>query len=110
MKPVDLDPRLAVDVRFMQMHSGSVPVVAGCYALADAYGEIVYIGKSQNLRQRFEQQLAHHGTRPKAGGAKVFSFSFMTCLLGEETRIEQHLLSTYKYKTGDLPEYNVAGP
>lgn len=50
-----------------------VPPASGCYVLTSFEGRILYIGKSKNLRRRFDQHLENSAkTQPTPQGRAVW--------------------------------------
>lgn len=85
------------------------PQESGCYAISNAYGEILYIGKAENIRDR----MADHIRDPEkqhAGGLGASCWFFYKLIPNSEIGIvEESLLSTYKFKVGMLPPLNKIG-
>ncbi len=75
MKIKDLIPLPKDKVLFKLASFKSVPIVAGCYILTTFDDDILYIGLSDNLFNRFQQHLDNPGkTNPSKEGKAVWFY------------------------------------
>lgn len=110
MKVTSLDPRFTARARFALWDRNEVTADSGCYALTNVVDDVLYVGKTSDLRQRFEQ---HRAVRRMDGNRSIgltHWFYFFTCPESELTRIEDGLLAKHKFNTGSLPPLNRKGP
>ena len=105
-----LDSRFTRRARFARWAELDVVGAAGCYALANVYDEVLYVGQSVDLRRRFIQHLDDRGkTGPTENGLAHWFYCFEVPA-SELKRTEDALLSRHKFHTTQLPPLNRAGP
>lgn len=90
--------------RFAYSDAKFVPAVAGVYALVGVYGDVLYVGQSDNLRRRFGQHLEDEGkTRPTEQGRAAHFYWLED---GHPTRVEKMWLNRHLELEGKLPVLN----
>jgi predicted GIY-YIG superfamily endonuclease len=106
MNVADLCPMPASRMPFQLRNYNSIQKVSGCYVLAAAPGEILYIGKTNNFHRRFQE---HLGNPEKAGVTsfgKVIWFYFLECPELQISQLERSWLNQFLAKHAVLPELN----
>lgn len=110
MKVSLLHSRFTRRERFARWAELDVSEVPGCYALANVYDEVLYIGQSLNLRRRFLQHLDDRTKTGPTSNGLAHWFYFLEVRASDLKRAEDALLSQYKFHTTQLPPLNRAGP
>lgn len=110
MKVAELDSEIKCRVGFELRFSIGVPSKPGCYMLASFYGDVLYVGMTNNLQRRMEEHLDNSRMMQRTSFGLASWFYFRS--LSEEClyQTERHLLSRYKFKEGQLPPLNRIGP
>lgn len=72
---VRTEPNLLLDTRLVQILNG-LPSITGVYYLHNEEGEIIYIGKSRNIRKRVNQHFTTDHLKSKQVQKEVASVSF----------------------------------
>ena len=85
------------------------PRESGCYAIANAYGEILYIGKAENIQDRMADHISDPGKQQAGSLGASCWFFYKLIPVSEIGIVEESLLSTYKFKAGVLPPLNKRG-
>ncbi len=99
-----LSPTPVDEVKFIKSFAPNVPEKSGCYVLTDSKGIILYIGKSNDLRERF---LAHLGTKR----AVAFYFIWVLYDKSKIKALEIQWFRTYKRNNaGQIPKMNIQDP
>jgi excinuclease UvrABC nuclease subunit len=102
----NLDPLPKEKVLFKFASFKSVPQESGCYVLTTFEDDILYIGLSDNLFDRFQKHLASPlKTNPTVKGKAVW-FYFMKCRKTEINRLERTWINHYTAMLGHLPILN----
>ena len=78
--------------------------------IANVVNDIIYIGQSVNLRQRFEQHLDDARMTGQTAHGLGHWFYFLAVPQLDLNATEMRLLSLYKFRSGSLPPLNRAGP
>lgn len=102
----ELTPAPPSRVQFSLASTRHLPSVAGCYALTNFEGEVIYVGLTVNLLQRFKQ---HRDTPEKCAVTalgSVFWFYFLTAEKAQVNSIERGWLNQYSAICGALPLLN----
>ena len=82
-----------------------VPSNSGCYALVTLDGNVLYVGKSENLNRRFGEHLDNpQKTKPTDDG-RAFFFYWWSCT--NTSRIESTWQNECLITDGKLPILNV---
>lgn len=106
MKLADLVPEPKDKVQFKLMSFKSVPKVAGCYALTTFDNNILYLGLSDNLFDRFQQHLNNpEKTNPTKEGKAVW-FYFTTFDKTNLPKLERTWINQFMTIHGQLPILN----
>ena len=96
--------------KFKLSSEGGVSEESGCYVLTTYEGDILYIGQSVNIQQRFMQHLADpKKTRPTPKGSAVW-FYWLEWDAVKLNSLERGWLNTYSAKMGELPIMNSQNP
>ena len=106
MKIDDLIPFPKDRVTFKLASYKSVPKVTGCYVLTTFDNDILYIGLSDNLFERFQQHLNNpEKTNPTAEGKAIWFF-FATYNPKNLPQLERTWINQYVALHGRLPIMN----
>lgn len=85
-----------------------VPKKSGCYALTTFDGNILYIGLSENLYERFQQHLANpEKTNPTPNGKAIW-FYYILFDIKELPKLERTWLNQFSAVHGVRPILNKA--
>lgn len=84
--------------RFSWDNIEGVPDDAGVYELGNSNGEVVYVGKSENLRQR----LIQHKNDPSKSRSKYFRYE-LAGLFDSPSDMERRHGEKYQEEHGSLP-------
>lgn len=83
-----------------------IPNKSGCYALTTFDGNILYIGLSESLRERFQQHLFNpEKTNPTPEGKAIW-FYFFLCRKEELTKLERTWLNRFVAEHATRPMLN----
>jgi len=106
MKVEELSPPLIKKVHFKLASFKSIPKEAGCYALTTFDADILYIGYSVNLNDRFKQHLDNpEKTNPTEEGKAIW-FYFMPYDPKNLPKLERTWLNYFEAMHGRLPIMN----
>lgn len=106
MKVEQLIPEPKDKVQFKFASFKSIPKVAGCYVLATFDNDILYLGLSNNLFDRFQQHLENpEKTNPTEDGKAVW-FYFTTYDKNNLPKLERTWLNHFRATHGRLPILN----
>lgn len=106
MKLQELKPSPTDKVQFKLASFKSVPKVDGCYILTTFDNDILYIGLSNNLHERFKQHLDNpEKTNPTADGKAIW-FYFTTYDKKNLPQLERTWLNQYNLVHGRRPILN----
>ena len=106
MNVSQLTPSPVKRIKFTLESVKQLPAVAGCYALTNFQGEILYVGLTVNLFQRFKQ---HRDTPEKClptALGRAHWFYFVTADANEINAIERGWQNQYSAVHGTLPVLN----
>ena len=106
MKVADLKPPAATRVKFSLSDQRLVPQHPGCYVLVSFVGEILYIGKAENLRSRFRTHRDSEEKRGAVNGKSAHWFYFAQFSKNELFRVERGWLHQYETLHAELPRMN----
>lgn len=104
MKVAFLDPSPTCREVFRRDCNKFIPESAGCYALVSFESEILYIGKTQNLRLRCGQHLDDQTKLALTPKGRAFFFYWLQCR--EIELIERTWLNECELSDGRLPIFN----
>lgn len=106
MKVAELVPEPKDKVQFKLASFKSVPKDAGCYVLATFDNEILYLGLSDNLFDRFQQHLDNpEKTNPTKSGRAVW-FYFTVYDKNNLPKLERTWINQFLAMHGQLPILN----
>ena len=106
MKVEQLIPQPLDRVSFKLSSFKQVPNTAGCYVLATFADDILYIGLSNNLHNRFQQHLNNsEKTNPNNEGKAIW-FYYILCDDNNLPRLERSWLNQFEIEQGELPILN----
>ena len=106
MKLQDLSPEPTDKVQFKLAFYKSVPKIDGCYVLTTFDNNILYIGLSKNLYERFKQHLDNpEKTSPTADGKAIW-FYYTTYDPKNLPMLERTWINQYLTVHGRLPILN----
>lgn len=106
MKIDNLIPLPEDKVFFKLVSFKSVPKESGCYILTTFDNDILYIGLSENLFDRFQQHLANsEKTNPTKDGKAVW-FYFTTYDPNNLPKLERTWINQFVVIQGHLPIFN----
>lgn len=83
-----------------------MPSEPGCYVLATAAANVIYVGLATNLRRRFSQHRDTKEKRQRTPVGVAFWFYFMTCAESDTCRIERTWLNEHLELHAELPILN----
>jgi len=106
MKVEELSPPIEKKVHFKLASFKSIPKEAGCYALTTFDTDILYIGYSENLNDRFKQHLDNpEKTNPTEEGKAIW-FYFTIYDSNKLPKLERTWINHFVAKHGRLPIMN----
>jgi len=106
MKIEQLSPEPCNKVQFKLSFYKSVPKISGCYILTTFENDILYIGLSDNLYNRFQQHLDNpQKTQPTIIGKAVWFF-YMEYDTNNLPKLERTWLNQFESTQGELPILN----
>lgn len=106
MKVEELIPKLKDRVHFNLASFKLVPKVTGCYVITTFDNEILYIGLSENLNNRFQQHLDNtEKTNPTKEGKAIW-FYFATYDPKNLPKLERTWLNQFNNRHGRRPILN----
>lgn len=89
----------------------AVPAVAGCYVLTNYIGDVLYVGLTHNLYQRFKQHRDTAEKRQLTPLGRAHWFHFVEADKAQINAIERGWQNQYAAVHGSLPALNkVASP
>ncbi len=111
MRVASLNPPVVASEDFSHRGADFVPQKSGCYALTNASGDILYLGKAENLKRRMGDHLddtEKTGMTP-LGVASVFHYAL--CERGQLPSLETGWMNQFKMsENGKRPPLNKADP
>ena len=93
-------------VAFSRRSIAFMPPNAGCYCFANIYDDVLYIGRTDNLRRRLEQHLDDSRMTSRTSLGLVSWFYYIELPERDLCVTEQRLVSDYKFREGSLPPLN----
>lgn len=106
MKVKELIPLPQGKVHFKLAHFKFVPKEAGCYILANFDNDVLYIGLSENLFDRFQEHLDNpEKTNPTENG-KAYWFYYLRYDSKNLERLERSWMNQYENIHGERPILN----
>ena len=106
MQASSLVPGPAKRVRFNRGQYLIIPQASGCYVISNAWDDILYIGLSNNLRNRFEQHLDNPGKVNPTQAGVAFWFHFLIYDKKKIRKLENSWLQQFQVNEGVLPILN----
>lgn len=106
MKIEELIPQPKDKTQFKLLSFKSVPKQAGCYVLTTFENDILYIGRSDNLFDRFQQHLDNHEKTNPTKEGKVIWFYFTIYDPKNLPRLERTWINQFVAIHGRLPILN----
>lgn len=106
MKVEQLDPFPSAKFPFKYSAYKEIPRISGCYALITFSNDILYIGLSVNLHNRFQQHLDSQDKVGITEDGKAVWFYYMTCEASKLQRLERTWLNQYEAIHGNKPIFN----
>lgn len=106
MKVQQLEPKISRRVQFSFKDRKLVPRTAGCYALTNFEGDVLYVGLSDDLYRRFAQHRDTDEKRTATAHGKAFWFYYLTCSSKDINRIERAWLNQHISVHGTFPILN----
>jgi len=106
MKVIELEPIPSVRIQFKHSYYKNVPNISGCYALTNYENDILYIGLSDNLQNRFLQHLDNPDKTSTTENGKVIWFHFLEYDIINLPRLERTWLNKYEAFHGNKPILN----
>jgi excinuclease UvrABC nuclease subunit len=106
MNVLELKPTPKKKFKFSLSYAKYLPNTSGCYVLTNFLGEIMYLGLTINLSQRFIQ---HRNTSEKCEPTivgRAHWFYFLTAVEVEINAIERAWQNQYSSTHGVLPFFN----
>lgn len=111
MKVTLLVPQPTEHIPFTLRFAKRLPQSAGCYALTNFQGEILYVGLSVDLLQRFKQHRDTEEKRQPTSLGRAYWFYFTTASENNINSIERGWLYQHSSVHGTLPVLNkIASP
>lgn len=101
MKVNELVPHLAASVSFDHNGASGVPAASGCYALVSASGNVLYLGQSGNMRERFGDHVNDPDKRRSTPDGRATRFHYKA--LADRQRTEESLLAQFRARERRLP-------
>jgi len=106
MKIEELLPKPDNKVHFKLSFYKNVPKISGCYILTTLENDILYIGLSDNLHNRFQQHLDNpEKTQPTPVG-KATWFFYLEYDINNLPKLERTWLNQFEAISGELPLLN----
>lgn len=109
MKLAELDKGPWQKITFHSRWVIDTPEVPGCYVIANIYDEILYIGKTNDIRQRMLDHLKDPSKSYVRSVGNSSWFFYKRIPLDKLYQTEQRLIAFYKFKEGALPPLNRIG-
>lgn len=106
MKTDALLPRVEQRVRFTLRERRGVPSTAGCYVLASASDDVLYVGLASNLQRRLCQHREDEAKRQAVTGLVAAWFYFYLCEERSLKRVERGWMNQYEAEHAALPPLN----
>ena len=98
--------KVSFDLRF-RYH---VPILSGCYALANIYEDVLYIGETVDLRRRMEEHRKDFRMNQRTSLGLASWFFYWNIPVDNLQKAESQLFVKYKFAHGEWPPLNRTGP
>lgn len=105
-----LEPQPSKHENFRLYRRLFIPKSVGCYALATFDRIVLYVGRTNNLRRRFEDHLDDPNKTTQTKNGKAFFFYWLECKETEIAKIERTWLNESEIIDGELPLLNKIHP
>lgn len=106
-----LTPQPKEHVPFTLRYIKKLPQSAGCYALTNFQGDVLYVGLTVDLPQRFKQHRDTEEKRQPTSLGRAYWFYFVIASKNNINSIERGWLYQYSSFHGTLPILNkIASP
>jgi hypothetical protein len=106
VKVSELSPIPAERLLFKLSSLKIVPAAPGCYVLATFDGEILYVGQSVSLNQRFRSHMDNLEKTSLTPRGKAFWFHFLSDESGNLDKLERTWLNEYLTMHAEFPILN----
>lgn len=106
MKVSELQPPPIKNILFQRDRYLLVPELSGCYVLANTCDNILYIGQTVNINQRFQQHLNNPEKTRCTQEGLAWKFWFLECDSKRLSFLENSWLQEFQRKEGCLPILN----
>ena len=110
MRVVELTPTPTGRVLFHLRERNRVPNAAGCYVLTSAADDILYVGQSRFLHERFAQHYRDPTKTASTDYGVPARFWWRTCAPIELDGMERGWVGLFLVKEGRLPPLNEVYP
>ena len=104
MKIEDLKPSPNRRENFLRKRQRFIPDKSGCYVLTTFQDDILYVGLTNDLRQRFGKHLDDPQKTSKTENGRAFFFHWLEC--DELNKVERTWLNDCVLTDGALPILN----
>lgn len=102
-----LNPQIENCIEFNYSKAKYVPIFCGCYVLSNFNNDILYIGKTNNLQQRFKQHLENFEKVKLTKIGRAYWFSYKKCTDEHGlAKLERGWLNNYELEEASLPLLN----
>lgn len=106
-----LNPPAELREDFSRRGADFVPQAAGCYALTNASGDILYIGRAENLRGRMINHLDDDKKRALTPLGVISVFHYALCEVPQLSSLETGWINEFRLtEGGNLPHFNKINP
>lgn len=95
-----------VKITFSYAVSFQIPEISGCYTIVNLSGEILYIGLSKNLKNRFCQHLESREKTVIGSYGKPSFFNYLFAEVNLLEKIERTWMNQFTMLHGHLPILN----
>jgi len=106
MKVKEVIPLPKDKVHFKLAYFKSIPKEAGCYILANFYNDILYIGLSENLFNRFQEHLNNPEKTNSTEDGKAYWFYYLKYDSKNLEGLERSWMNQYENVHGESPILN----
>lgn len=110
MKIMEVSPLFKGRLPFRWDANDGVPAVAGCYILATAFDDVLYIGQTNNLRRRMAEHLRSDRMVLPSDAGRAWWFYYALMPASKVVECEQGLLVNHRLADGCWPVLNRCGP
>ena len=110
MKIHELCQEITGKVNFDLRFRYHVPILPGCYALANIHDDVLYIGQTTNLRRRMEDHRNDFRMNQRTHLGISSWFYYWNTPINDLRSVESQLFVKYKFVHGEWPPLNRTGP